>query len=1118
MALKSSRHLPSLKRFVEKRATPGEQIMGRLFPGKGAGTIGVWSGDRIQQVQHMVDCSYVAIHTICMKLASIQPNMAWVTDANKRVPGVTTKVCDRGLMNAMGRGFGGSSHVSAINRPLSWNPPTELEKHRYERNGQTGGEWQDYSRLPGTDQMVGGGGSSYLTIGEYRSKALSVVKPHQELEPLESKHLLRRLIENPNPVDTHFDYRYELLMFKLLCGVAYEWVIPNSYGKPCERWVLPSHWVWPRTGDGRYADPDDDNAGHLIQYYEVRPWGGLGSAGMLKLPPDQVIPHIFKSPINKLDGYSKLWAFSRWVDTEESISKSRWAQFINQARPEFWVEMGPGFTDPDDNMIARWEAKIAAKHQGEFNTHKPLFMPAGAKAQVLSFSPEEMVYKDSMEQVWDMILVGFGLSRASVGLVTDMTFGSVLATLMSDCERCYNTLLAQEGEVETKHLASRFDEDRPAWSTTTGEGYGASSESTSRRCKLWYDVLSPADPAQVNSDLQVDLQGYAITPSEIRVLRGRKPYELGGDNPMVQGPGGIMPMPLNAKEDGDDLTDFVRHYSEAMAADKDSTKLGTQLSEEDLPKDVVTPPAEGDSQAVINEAQDDLATGGKVDKPNGKPSKSLVRKSDSDLISLAQYKRDVAKWEREIAKLQELVSSVYRDRYRGPKGNDNFKTDTARIEHLEFMCRSHRIMIEILSRRPDVGKSPLRQWQKRWLAKRDGPHEFGCVMALLEGEARQAVLNMAGTVADEDLADKGREDQPHVTVLYGLRDNDAGPVRQAVETFGTINAQLGQLDYFPADEHDVLIVRVESDDLHNMHGDLQQLPHTTTHPTYQPHVTLAYVKPGTGQHWVDQLTAGTEDEQGVLGIDVTFTELVFSPAEGTPTAIPVASYAAQEAGKRVSKMAQVAVLAGTIKVGDIVRFDPSSPWQRVKAVVKGNPVEVTLDDGTTWHVPPDSRMWFKTGEAKEEPLVVDKGIGSTVQSAGSWLADRWAQLEGRYGRKGALTMAVGMLATMPIPGNVAAIIAAAEAIRGVSAAMSKAFEPGTLVTDRNGRRGRVEELLGGFDGSWQAQVKWRDGSVTTVDADTLQEPSGSQTVLRQSPAEVEHQWAQLLGVNGEVSK
>ncbi len=79
--------------------------------------------------------------------------------------------------------------------------------------------------------------------------------------------------------------------------------------------------------------------------------------------------------------------------------------------------------------------------------------------------------------------------------------------------------------------------------------------------------------------------------------------------------------------------------------------------------------------------------------------------------------------------------------------------------------------------------------------------------------------------------------------------------------------------------------------------------------------------------------------------------------------------------------------------------------------------------------------------AKKAPKyasVRPKGIAfDTVQAAGKWLAGKWAALESRYGRKGALAMAVGMIATSPMPGNIAAVIAAAEAVRGIAGFFDK---------------------------------------------------------------------------------
>jgi hypothetical protein len=563
MAVKSARHLPRLRSLggqVQKHATPGERVIGSLFTYRGGGWSGDWTRNRTEQALHLRNWTYVAVHTICSKLAGILPNLAFVVDREVAAqnPGTTVKACERGLRN----GVDGS-----------WNDRSVIKAYGANATLPPLGSYGRHLGFGGTE-LISEGPHSWLTMGAYRSKALSVVKPHEELEPLPANHRLRRLVENPNPVDSYFDITYEEQMFDEMMGCSYEWLVPNPWGVPCERWCIPSHWVWPRTGGAggrldtarwqppesvgregtlsqRYRHPytslDDPHADELISYYEVRPWGGLGMAGVLYLPPDEVLYNRWKHPTNKIDGYSKLAAVAQWIDSEESISASRWAQFGNTARPEFWVELGVGYEDVDDPRIDRLEKKIAAKIQGEYNYGKPLITPPGAKVTPLSFSPAEMTYFQSEEQIRDMILAAFQVPKSAVGISNDMTYGSLLASMAQLCSMCLNPRLAQRGATQTKHLARRWD----------GDG---------RKCRIWYDDCVPADPNQVNQDLAEDRAQYAVTPNEVRALRGRKPYRHGGDNPIVTGPAGPMPLALNKQEDVEGLADVIQQLQEAASA------------------------------------------------------------------------------------------------------------------------------------------------------------------------------------------------------------------------------------------------------------------------------------------------------------------------------------------------------------------------------------------------------------------------------------------------------------------------------------------------------------------------------------------------------------------------
>lgn len=128
-------------------------------------------------------------------------------------------------------------------------------------------------------------------------------------------------------------------------------------------------------------------------------------------------------------------------------------------------------------------------------------------------------------------------------------------------------------------------------------------------------------------------------------------------------------------------------------------------------------------------------------------------------------------------------------------------------------------------------------------------------------------------------------------------------------------------------------------------------------------------------------------------------------------------------------------------------------WLLRSAVRKAGPVNrlkdwVTLRSGTHVFIDrPINRLVVPKGPEDEEDF--EKGvIGDTVQSAGRWLAARWEELESRYGRKGALTAAVAMLATLPVPGNIPAVIAVAEGIRGLHGYFGK--ECGGEIAGRSG--------------------------------------------------------------------
>lgn len=154
---------------------------------------------------------------------------------------------------------------------------------------------------------------------------------------------------------------------------------------------------------------------------------------------------------------------------------------------------------------------------------------------------------------------------------------------------------------------------------------------------------------------------------------------------------------------------------------------------------------------------------------------------------------------------------------------------------------------------------------------------LGCIMLDVEP------IDTTSIIADEDLYVapevpwiNGRETESHVTVLYGLlpgiKKEHVDRVLEGVEMPQTVYSfYLDKFEStFPEHPYEVIVARVGlSPELEAMRARLSMLPHLNTHPVYQPHITLGYVRKG----WYDDNFAavkswsGCDNTIGVVGLN-----------------------------------------------------------------------------------------------------------------------------------------------------------------------------------------------------------------------------------------------------------
>lgn len=222
-----------------------------------------------------------------------------------------------------------------------------------------------------------------------------------------------------------------------------------------------------------------------------------------------------------------------------------------------------------------------------------------------------------------------------------------------------------------------------------------------------------------------------------------------------------------------------------------------------------------------------------------------------------------------------------------PKGDDGFVGTVSRAKHLKAVGVGKNAGQNMYDK--DALRVLKAQDEERGIkhALGDSLYKFASTQVNLTGQAMRMVLHAGHAIDPDDLAEDGLEVEPHVTVLYGLHDNDPSDAMRVVSQFPSLDFAIGKPMVFEKGDCDVLVYAIEpssgnaSRNLWAMHEQLRLLPNSNKYPDYKPHATIAYLKPGCGKKYVD-LVVRTESP-----LPVSATEVIFSAKDGTRYALPL---------------------------------------------------------------------------------------------------------------------------------------------------------------------------------------------------------------------------------------
>jgi len=166
------------------------------------------------------------------------------------------------------------------------------------------------------------------------------------------------------------------------------------------------------------------------------------------------------------------------------------------------------------------------------------------------------------------------------------------------------------------------------------------------------------------------------------------------------------------------------------------------------------------------------------------------------------------------------------------------------------------------------------------LEKSVDKYEYGCAMVYFDFPQAKEIHSMISTddlYIEEGDRSFGVEDEPHTTLLFGIHSNEVSDekVMQIATSIpiGTLTLTNASLFESSKKEYDVLKFDVENLTLRKLNRALSKLPHTTEFPDYHPHCTIAYLKKGKGDKYVEKL----KDKS----FDIIPSEIVYSKPDGS---------------------------------------------------------------------------------------------------------------------------------------------------------------------------------------------------------------------------------------------
>lgn len=234
------------------------------------------------------------------------------------------------------------------------------------------------------------------------------------------QHPLLDLLDKFNDVTTKADGLYITQTHKKLTGDAY-WLLVGNGNNIEQIFPLQPDKVEVLLGDWT------DSTKILVDGYKYKDTVN-GKQVEITYKPEQVIPFKTPNPTNMIRGYGAVEAAASVIDLDYLTTELNKKFFQNGAITNFILSTEGKINDA---QVKRLKAEFKSAYGGIKNAFKTMILGGGLKPINIQQSYKEMDFMQQLEWYRDKIMVLFGNTKASLGIIDDVNRASHESSIIS---------------------------------------------------------------------------------------------------------------------------------------------------------------------------------------------------------------------------------------------------------------------------------------------------------------------------------------------------------------------------------------------------------------------------------------------------------------------------------------------------------------------------------------------------------------------------------------------------------------------------------------------------------------------------------------------------------------